>query len=398
MLGTREGRIHHGGTSAGQLAPERLAPPRMLRVHALVDSLVPGGAQSLLCELAEVAAEERIELSVAELRAPDGPSLAPRLRAAGVEPTVVGARRLIGAGAARITAAHLAEVRPDILHTHMGYADYLGGGAALRLGIPWISTVHAMHWERSPKERLRTSVIAARRARADRVITVSAAARRAFLADGRVDPEKVVVIPNGIVGDPATGTGAGLRVRLGIAADAPVVAMTAPLRHEKGHRAAFAALEIVLGVMPELRVVVIGDGPDRDEIMELARPLGDAAIFLGHRDDVMTVLDAANVLLHTPETDALPTTLIEAAAAGVPVVATDVGGIPEIVDDGVTGVLLPDGAAPIEVAVSLEVLLSLKASTRRMGIAARERFEEIFRAQRWARRLRELYDEVLGEA
>src|SRR5581483_12011893 len=91
---------------------------------------------------------------------------------------------------------------------------------------------------------------------------------------------------------------------------------------------------------PRVRLVVAGDGPTRAQVRSLARPLGEGAVLTGHRTDVMALLDATDVLIHPSFADAFPTSLIEAGAASVPVVATRVGGIPEIVESGRTGTLL----------------------------------------------------------
>jgi glycosyltransferase involved in cell wall biosynthesis len=116
--------------------------------------------------------------------------------------------------------------------------------------------------------------------------------------------------------------------------------------------------------------------------------------FLGYRDDVPALLAAADLVLHTSLADALPTTVMQALAVGVPVVATRVGGIPDIVGDE-AGILVPPDPEPIAAAIT-QVLADPEAR-RRMGSAGRRRFLERFEATGWARRLSALYDEVLGE-
>jgi glycosyltransferase involved in cell wall biosynthesis len=116
---------------------------------------------------------------------------------------------------------------------------------------------------------------------------------------------------------------------------------------------------------------------------------------LGHRDDVMAVLDAADVLLHPSEIDALPTVVMEAMAASVPVVATRVGGVPELVADGDSGVLVAAPATAEGLAAALGPLLGDAGLRRRMGAAGRARYEREFTAESWARRSRALYDDVL---
>ena len=103
---------------------------------------------------------------------------------------------------------HLAEVSPDILHTHLGYADLLGGAAARHLDIPAVSTIHVMEWSGGPREQLKLQLMArARRRCSARVITVSEAARRNYLARGWDRPGHVVAVHNGIVDGAARAPG-----------------------------------------------------------------------------------------------------------------------------------------------------------------------------------------------
>ena len=118
----------------------------------------------------------------------------------------------------------------------------------------------------------------------------------------------------------------------------------------------------------------------------------------GYRPDAMAALDAADVLVHPSHRDTLPTAILEAMACSLPVVATDVGGIGELVVDGTTGSLVaPPPDAP-RLAGALAPLLADRAARRRMGAAGRARFEAHFTVDRWARRMRELYLSVLEEA
>jgi glycosyltransferase involved in cell wall biosynthesis len=119
-------------------------------------------------------------------------------------------------------------------------------------------------------------------------------------------------------------------------------------------------------------------------------------VFAGFRDDVAGLLAAADLVVHPSHADALPTALIHALAAGVPAVATRVGGIPEIVGDG-AGVLVPP-AEPAALAAAVRALTGDPGRRQEMGEAARERFADQFEGTAWARRLAALYAEVLGES
>ncbi len=109
------------------------------------------------------------------------------------------------------------------------------------------------------------------------------------------------------------------------------------LRTGKGHEIATAAVARLLERFSHVRLLIVGDGPLRARVQRLIEPLGPDALAVGHRDDKMAVLDAVDVLVHASSIDAFPTVLLEAMAAGVPVVATAVGSIPEIVVHHRTG-------------------------------------------------------------
>jgi glycosyltransferase involved in cell wall biosynthesis len=376
-----------------------IARPDTIRVHALIDSLGCGGAEVLLAEVAEVAGGADIALSVGYLYERPRNPVAERLRAVGVQPMPVGARRMASIGSLAAVRRQLAVAQPDVLHTHLSHADVLGGLAARSLGMPWVSTVHAAAWDGTRRERARARIaFAARRRYARRVIAVSRSARDAYLAHSRIQPGRVVVVPNGISSSREPDAGRRIRMELGLKAGDGVVVVNAPLRREKGHARALAALSLLHEHNPSLRVLLLGDGPDADEILRQAGGCNGMVSALGYRDDVMSVLDAADAVLHTPETDALPNGLIEAAAAGVPVVATATGGIPEIVDAGRTGVLVPADAGPAEISHALGRLLADAELRSRLGAEARRHFERSFSPHRWAAELRAVYEAVLEES
>jgi glycosyltransferase involved in cell wall biosynthesis len=370
---------------------------RRLHVHAVIDSLVWGGAELLLADFAAAAREADMDVTVGYLHYEDPSPGLDKLRAMGIEPTLVEIPRMVNPRAQRMVRRHIAEVAPDVVHTHLGYSHALGGLAARRLGIPSVATIHVMDWERTFRGNARARVMGFVRSRtAARVITVSDAARQWLVELGWDRPERIVTIHNGIAAEPRPGAGAAVRSSLGIASDEQVAAMVTVLRPGKGHDVAAEAVRIARERHPGLRLLVAGGGPSYDDIAELMRPLGSAAIMTGHREDVMELLDAADILLHPSSVDAFPTTLIEAGAAGVPVLSTRVGGIPEIVLDGESGILLDAPPRAEDFAAELDHLLAEPALRARLGDGGRRRYEEEFTAARWAERLRALYEEVLG--
>jgi glycosyltransferase involved in cell wall biosynthesis len=367
-----------------------------IHVHALVDSLGVGGAEMLVPEFAAVAGEADIELSVGYLSESYGSPAAARLRRLGIEPVLLPVSR-IGPSAMWAARRHLAAVRPDLVHTHLGYADLVGGLAARSLGLPVVSTVHAIEWERDTvRDRTKSRLMAlARRHCATRVLAVSEHARQAYVATGWDTAERIHTVRSGVLTGPRPGSGRAVRAELGLAPDDLVLAMVSAMRSEKGHAVALEAVRRLVARVPRVRLVVAGDGPTAAEVSRMAAPLGDAVVLTGYRDDVMELLDATDVLIHPSRTEAFPTALLEAMAARVPVVATAVGGIPEIVADHQTGLLVD---APPDAGRFVDAVLTLAADAdlrRRLGEAGRRRFEDEFTAERWAHRVRAQYDAVL---
>lgn len=371
----------------------------ILRVHALISSLTWGGAEMLLSDFAAGAPEAGIELSVGYLQEVDGSPAAARLRACGIDPELVPITGLVNPPDLLRVRRHVRTVAPDILHTHLGNADLMGGLAARSLGVPVISTIHIMEWERTFRERVKSRLMdLARRTCADSVVTVSSRARQALLDAGYGRGARLVTVHNGVDAQPARGSGPGVRRELGLDPDDLVVVMVSVLREGKGHDVAFRALAALRERHANVRLLVVGDGPARVLITEQARAAGEAVVFAGHRDDVMAVLDAADILLHPSRVDAFPTVLLEAMAASLPVVATSVGGIPEIVEDGRTGLLTGGGPEVSTLLAAVGELAGDPARRAELGAAGRARFEAEFAAGRWAERMRDVYEQALARS
>jgi glycosyltransferase involved in cell wall biosynthesis len=370
-----------------------------LDVLAVIDHLALGGAEMLLGQFAAAAPRSNIRLHVAHLEDRDGSPAAEPLRATGVEPVNLNVSGRPSRRHLRAMRRHIRTVQPDIVHTHLGTADLVGCLAARSLGVPAVSTIHEVVPRRAGTERAKDSLYTlCRRACAARVITVSESARRAYLEQSWHMGERVVRIYNGIDVTPAPGSGAAVRRELGIGADALLVGMVSALRPEKGHDIAIEAIAMLCDRFPRLHLLIAGQGPYGAELERLAAPLGDRVMLVGRRADVPHVFDALDVCLHPSRMDALPTTLIEALATSAPVLASAVGGIPEIVDNGRTGMLLPAPPTADAVAEALGALLADPSRRRALAEAGRSAYAERFTAGPWVQHTRALYDAVHAEA
>ncbi|WBX88152.1 glycosyltransferase [Achromobacter mucicolens] len=234
---------------------------------------------------------------------------------------------------------------------------------------------------------------------AHRVIAVSRHVHRQLL-DGGAPPEAVATIHSPIVLPEGDGKGS-LRQELGLPGDALVVGCVAVMRTEKGHADLIDAFQRVLAAFPQAHLVLAGDGmPVFERLKGQVQALGLASRvhFLGRRNDIGNVLQAFDVFALPTHREAFGTAFVEAAAMGVPVIGTDVGGVPETMQAGVTGLLVPP-RDPAALAAALESLLADPERRRRMGEAGREliRGQGLFSVDRAAQLVEAAYARWLGE-
>jgi glycosyltransferase involved in cell wall biosynthesis len=376
-----------------------------IRVHSLINELGFGGAETMLVDLAAAAPELGLELSVTYLHAAESQATAQRLRDHGVEAALVPFRRLASAASHRAVRARIAATRPDIVHTHLRTADIVGGLAARSLGVPSLCTLHGFDWDPEvsglggARGRAGTALVMwARQRLARRVIAPSDALARGWIERTGDSQGHVVTMHSGSSRAPRPGAGRAVREELGLGPEEFVVAMLSWLHPLKRHADAIEAVGRLLPEAPGIRLLIVGEGPEEERLRLLAARRAPGTVFAGYRDDVMELLDAADLLLHPSRMEGLPITLLEAMAAGVPILATRVGGIPELVEDGVTGSLVEAPASADALAAELARLRADRALRDRLAAGARRRFEERFTAERWALRMRDLYATELAAA
>ena len=214
-----------------------------LDVLAIIDHLALGGAEMLLGQFAAAAPQVGIRLRVTYLEDGDGNPAAEPLRTAGIEPVHLDASGRPSAHHLHVMRDHIRAVRPDIVHTHLGTSDLVGGVASRSLGIPTVSTIHAVMPQRTGIERVKGALfMLSQRYCAARVITVSESARRAYLKQSWGMDKRVVRIYNGVDIAAIPGSGAAVRHELGVGASDLLVGMVSALRPEKGHDIAIAAI------------------------------------------------------------------------------------------------------------------------------------------------------------
>jgi glycosyltransferase involved in cell wall biosynthesis len=348
-------------------------------------------------DLAAVSAEAGMELSLLSLMPIEDSVFRDRLVDLGLKVGTLDLRsRWDLSGLARAKSL-IADEPPDIVHTHLKHADLVGGYAARALGVPHVSTLHLIeHGLPLVGTAKRWAAARTRERSAAKIIAVSDAVRRWYLDLTSTDPRRVVRIYNGVrrPAPSSEGQKAALRRSLGVAEAATMISCVSLMRPEKGHADLLSA--VALQRDRAALFVLAGDGPRRPYLEAQAAALGlgpERVRFLGFRDDVDALLAASDLVVQPSREDALPTTLIQALAAGVPAVATNVGGIPEIVTEEVAQLVPPGDVEAL--AASLDDAPRRLSRRPDVAASARARFEEYFEASGWARRLLETYTEVL---
>lgn len=341
----------------------------MVVAHVVL-TLDPGGQEFLVIQLAERLQRRGWRSPVITI---SGGALAQDARRLGIE--TFDLRK--GAGFSPATLVRLARVLRaegvDIVHTHNMAPLIYGTLSARALGIPTINTRHG-------RAALTTHWLIWRLA--DHVVAVSDDARREMLRHNSIAPAKVHVILNGTdVQAFATPTRdrAAVRASLGIPVDHRLFGIVARLAPEKDHQTLFEAFERVAQAEGAAALLVIGGGPLEADLRARAGSLGilERVRFLGFRQDIPDLLAALDVFVLSSTMEGVSLTLLEAMAAGLPVVATRVGGNPEVVAEGETGLLVP----PRDARALSEAMLVLLRNPERaaaFGERGRERVRRQF--------------------
>ncbi len=300
--------------------------------------------------------------------------------------------------------ALMRRVRPDVVHTHMAKAGTVGRIAARLTGVPIVIHTyhgHVFHSYFSPRKTQLFLTIERALGRATNRIVVVGERQLDEIAGYRVAPrEKLVAIRLGLElerfldAERHRGT---LRRELGLAADTPVVGIVARLVPIKAHEDFFQAAVEIRKTLPSTQFLVVGDGERRAELERLVDGLGlrTAVRFLGWRQDLPQVYADLDVVALSSRNEGSPVALIEALAAARPVVSTAVGGVPEVVVDGETGVAVPPGD-PGALAAAAVDLLQDRQRAERLGARGRQHVYPSYAWTRLVEEMRALYLQELG--
>jgi len=349
----------------------------MPRVLHVVHSLDPGGAERLVIEMIR-GMRSRADFSVCCLdRSGEWVS---EVQALGVPVWTIGRRPgfqpIVGKKIAEIAKAD----RMDVLHCHQ-YTPFVYGSLA-RLFHPQLSVVFTEHgrladsrisWKRKMSNRiLRRFPI--------RTVAVCEDLRRQMIEEGFSKPA-IEVVYNGIRMGPSPEHGQREEARrlLNVHAGDAIIGTVARLDEVKDIPTLLRAHASLLERRPEAKLFIVGDGPERESLQYLSSSLATAPSvrFLGHREDVRDLLPGFDVYVNSSKYEGVSLAIVEAMAARLAVVATHIGGTPEVVVDGTTGLLVPPGDESA-LAAAIESLLRDRDRAQRFGAAGRERAEKLF--------------------
>jgi glycosyltransferase involved in cell wall biosynthesis len=284
------------------------------------------------------------------------------------------------------------EFAPDIVQTHGYKADCVGLYLRRHGGARWVAFSHgwthegpAMRLYRALDERVLVP-------RADRVVAVSDDRRRALVAAG-CRPERVVTVRNAVAPPAVRRAGGGdIRHELGVPADHALVAVIGRLSPEKGQRAFVGAMAAVARGRRAVTGLIVGDGPDEAALRAaVAREgLSNRIRFTGHRRDLDRIYPELSAVVIPSLSEGLPNVLLESMAHGCPVVTTDVGGVTEVVQDGLSAVVVPAGDVE-GLAGGLTRVLVDAGFAAGLAARARERVAAAFSVESRARQILAVY-------
>lgn len=363
------------------------ATPKKLKIVRMIARLNVGGPAIHVVLLTAGLDPERFEtVLVSGVEGPDEGDMHHLAKDKGVTPVIVpnlGRELHPWRDLATLWSVYrlLRREKPDIVHTHTAKAGTVGRIAAWLAGVPIVIHTFHGHVLHGYFGRFKTGFFRAIERflarRCHKIIAVSERVRQDLLKYGVGDEDKVVRIPLGLELEafrhPAPDARDSLRREWGLPDGAFAVGMIARMVPIKRHEDLFRAIPAVLEKHPDTWFIIVGDGERRQELETLAQELGitHRLVFTGFRDDRPDVYSALDLVALTSGNEGLPVAVIEALSSGKPVVATRVGGVPELIEDGVSGFI----AEPYDVeSISQAFLRALESPerTRGMGLNAQD--------------------------
>ncbi len=375
----------------------------MYNIVWFIDGLGMGGAERLLVPFLRELHGPAFHVRVCAFQVKDDNVMAEQIRQLGVPVDLLPIAHLRDMGAIPRLARYLGQQQAHLVHTQLEFANTLGTMAARLRGLPTVATLHTFDDGQTPgKEARRIRLMWwTLRHGCRQIIAVSDGLRRYLEQEAQLPPERCLTLYNGIdvtrfCPQPAAARQAQ-RQAFHIPPAAPLLITVAVLRQPKGIQYMLQALPALRQTWPDLRYLVVGSGAYEAELKALARQLGvtEAVIFAGVRHDIPDLLAMSDLFVLPTLDDALPTVLMEAMAVGLPLVASNVGGVPEMVSPQQNGLLVPAGDAAA-LAQACRHILQNPTLAQSMSAAGQQTAAARFNIVRQAQKLAQIYHRLLA--
>jgi glycosyltransferase involved in cell wall biosynthesis len=361
-----------------------------MNVALLIESDGPGGAEQVVAHLAEGLVAGGAAVTVLVPAHGEG-WLRDRLAGGAVTITELPLGGPVSVVAIRAVADELRRSGAQLLHTHEFGQAFVGACAARRAGIPHLITMHGGRYfaERWRRRLLLRSAVALSAA----ITAVSTPLAAALERHVGLRPGRVRRIPNGA--RPAPGGNDGIRHALGLPSETPLLLAVGNLYPVKGHQHLLSALALLAGRSPPPHLAIAGRGQEETALRAQAAgaALTERVHLLGMRADVGALLRSADLFVHPSLDEGLPLAVLEAMFAGRPIVASAVGEVPAVLEEGKAGLLVPPGD-PAALADAIRRLLDDRGTARALGTAAAARATREYPVDRMVARYASLYDAI----
>ena len=367
-----------------------------IRLAHMVEDLKIGGIERVIASIVLGLNKKRYAIEVWCLSA--GGDIAEELLGKGVKVKIIGLNSYYNPARIIKLAQLIKSAKIDILHTHGYFASTFGRLAAILARTPVvISHVHSTYYGFKNRnlciERLLSLFTT-------KIICVSQAVKNFVENDEKISLEKTILIYNGArdpIKDIDFSMPTSLRERMGYDSDEILLIIVASLTKNKGHVVLIEALDQIAAKIPKLKLLVVGDGPKRIKLEDYVWQLGlfDKVRFTGSIKNVFEWLKASDLfVLPSIEREGLPVALVEAMAAALPVIGSQIGGIPEAIESNVNGFLVPPKNINA-LAIAIEKMVSDRFKMKKMGEKSREIFSEKFSALKMSENIDALYRQMI---
>lgn len=366
-------------------------------VVQMIDGLSVGGAQQLQLTFARQASRRGIKLSVISLSEDDGSGYSQQLQSLGVSVHFFPMQRLFDLGMLFGIAKWLRRERPDVIHTHLTYSNIIGSLLGRICAIPSVTTLHSVGFDfRFQASRTIKAEIVALKVGLNRLIACGPEVERHFKTI--VPRREILIIPNAIdyISHEVINEYDRISFRREIDVDGAslIIISVGRLTYQKGFHDLIDAFSIVRSSHPSAVLALAGGGGYRDELEKKITSLNlqEHVVLLGERKDIARLLSVSDIFVLASHWEGLPISILEAMAAGLPVVVTNVGDISWAV--GSAGIVVPP-KDHMALATSLISLLDDSSLRRYLGQAGRTRIEEHFDPVIWFDKIISVYQTML---